>query len=265
MVSHDEAAIAALTRIAHGERVDEEAKAILRSYGDDDPEQGLALQVGVLRSWQAAGEQIGGWKIGMTTRTARDSMGAGFRPFGYVLASRIRDDGVVLAEGEVKPNAGVEIEIGLTVGRRLAGQDVTAEQARAAVDSVHPAFELVTRRLPSRVGVPIRLGNSLGNWGIVFGEGQDPALPLDSLDVAMFRDDEEIGRGGTGPDVVDSPYESLARVARVLDTHGLALEPGQRVITGSLLPALPVTEPATFVGDFGPLGKVTATFAGSPE
>ncbi|HEX5402664.1 MAG TPA: hypothetical protein VFX16_10220 [Pseudonocardiaceae bacterium] len=40
---------------------------------------------------------------------------------------------------------GVEIEIGLTVGRRLAGRDVTPEQAKAAVDTVHPAFELVTR------------------------------------------------------------------------------------------------------------------------
>ncbi len=49
--------------------------------------------------------------------------------------------------------------------------------------------------------------------------------------------------------------------APVLDTQGVALGPGHGVITGSLLPALPVTEPATFVGEFGHLGTVTATFA----
>ncbi|HEX5402665.1 MAG TPA: hypothetical protein VFX16_10225 [Pseudonocardiaceae bacterium] len=94
----------------------------------------------------------------------------------------------------------------------------------------------------------------------MFGAGQDPALPLNGLDVAQYRDGVEMGRGGTGPDVVDSPFESLARGARASDTYGLALEPGHRVITGSLLPALPVTEPATFVGEFGPLGTVTAQF-----
>ncbi len=256
------AAVAALVEIAHGQRVDEAAKAVLRSYsGDDGPERGLALQVGVLRSWLADGETVGGWKIGMTTRSARDSMGVGFRPFGYVLASRLREDGDVLGAAEVAPNPAVEIEIGVTIGERLAGPDVTSEQARAAVASVHPAFELVTRRLPSRVGVPIRIGNSLGNWGIVFGPAHDTDIALDSLHVALRRGEEEIGSGGTGADVLDSPYDSLARVAKVLDRHGLALEPGQRVITGSLLPALPVEGPGTYTGLFGDLGSVSITFA----
>ena len=32
---------------------------------------------------------VAGWKIGLTSGIARDSMGQGFRPFGYILADRV--------------------------------------------------------------------------------------------------------------------------------------------------------------------------------
>lgn len=257
----DTAAVVALAAIARGERVDEAAKATLRSYGDAAPEVGLDLQTGVLATWLDAGETIGGWKIGMTSRKARDSMGAGFRPFGYVLDSRIRRSGDVLGPGEAGPNAGVEMEICLTLGERLSGPSVTAEQARAAVRSVSPAFEIVCRRLPSRVGAPVRIGNALGNWGIVVGPEHATDVALDALEVRMLRDGEVVQAGGTGADVLDDPYTSLARVCRHLDVHGLALEPGQHVITGSLFAPDPVEGPATFTGDFGALGAVTIAFS----
>ena len=34
-----------------------------------------------------AGRKNAGWKVGLTSGQARDSMGAGFRPFGYIPVS----------------------------------------------------------------------------------------------------------------------------------------------------------------------------------
>lgn len=262
-VGDEHAAISALAEIARGQRVNDAAKALLRSLpeGEVGLDLGLRLQLGVLQTWRAAGETVGGWKIGLTTRTARDSMGSGFRPFGFILSSRIYASGDTLALGLVGPNPSVEIEIALTMGSDLAGPDVTPEQARAAVAAMSPAFELVSRRTPSGIGVAARLGNDLGNWGMVIGPAGNPDTPLAELEVAFSRRNEVIGRSGTGPDVLDDPFVSLSRVARTLDRYGLGLRAGQHVITGSLLPPCPVDSPGLFTGDLGALGTVTIAFA----
>lgn len=263
-MTDEQAAVAALAQVVRGQRVDEEAKALLRSLpadGEQALDLGLRLQLGVLETWQAAAESVGGWKIGWTTRSARDSGGQNYRPFGFVLSSRIHKSGEILPLGLVGPNPAVELEIGVTMGTDLAGPDVTPEQARSAVSGLWPAFELVCRRIPSGVGLAARLGNDLGNWGIVVGPEQPPDSPLAALEATLRRRDEVVGRGGTGPEVLDDPFLSLARVTRTLDRYGLGLRAGQFLITGSLLPACPVDGPGTFTGDLAALGAVSVAFS----
>ncbi|GIT39888.1 MAG: hypothetical protein Ct9H300mP8_10840 [Gammaproteobacteria bacterium] len=43
-----------------------------------------------------AGRKNAGWKVGLTSGQARDSMGAGFRPFGYILSERVFSSGAEL-------------------------------------------------------------------------------------------------------------------------------------------------------------------------
>ena len=56
----------------------------------------LALQLRVLNRFETAGERLGGWKVGLTSGKARNRMGKDFRPFGYVLHSRIFRSGVTV-------------------------------------------------------------------------------------------------------------------------------------------------------------------------
>src|SRR5215470_8449697 len=56
-------------------------------------EEALQTQLSVLDRFRANGEQVGGWKVGLTSGGARDRMGKDFRPFGYVLQSRILQSG----------------------------------------------------------------------------------------------------------------------------------------------------------------------------
>src|SRR5437899_5906299 len=109
----------------------------LRPLAEADVDTGLRLQLAVLDRWLADGEDVGGWKIGLTSRGARDSMGVDVRPPGYVLASRVLATGSELPPG-VK-NVRLEPEIGIVLGADITGE-ITIDQAKAAVAAVAPAF-----------------------------------------------------------------------------------------------------------------------------
>jgi 2-keto-4-pentenoate hydratase len=253
------ATLQVLWGLAHGQLIEGEPPTELTAYQDSDPSTGEALQLSVLDMWQDAGEDLGGWKVGFTSRKMRDSMGQGYRPFGYVLASRIFTSGTRVPDGI--PNCKLEPEIAVVMGERLGGPDVTVEQARAAVAAVAPAFEINSSRLPPGMPKAIRLGNSLNNWGIVVGPERSVDIDLSSVSVELYADGELIGSAGAGPEIIDDPYLSLTRVCRTLAASGRYLEAGQRVITGSLLAATPVAGRTRFEARYGALGDVSVTFA----
>jgi 2-keto-4-pentenoate hydratase len=251
-------AVGALWAIARGEPPTEADLDALRAY-DQPPRDGLRLQLEVLDRWRGAGGRLGGWKIGWTSRGARDRGGAGSRPFGYVLSSHILESGSTLDVSRVPGAGAIEPEICVTIGTRLAGPDVTPEQARAAVSSVAPAFEIIRRGLPSGLSLAARIGNAMNNGGIVVGSPHDPGLDLSRLDVSLSRDGAVIATASSGPDVLDDPYTSVARVCAELHACGLALEPGQQVITGSITASEPLSPLGMVEARFGALGTVSVT------
>jgi 2-keto-4-pentenoate hydratase len=252
-------AAGALFAVAAGLPLDEIALTALTDYPSTDPRAGLSLQLDLLQLWRERGQSLGGWKIGWTSRGARDRGGPGFRPFGYVLSERILASGSQLAAVTVPGAGALEPEICLTIGSRLAGPDVTIEQARAAVSGVAPAFEVIRRGLPAGLSLPIRIANGLNNWGIIVGAEVEPGPALDQLAVQFSGDGELLAEGSSGPDTLDDPFLSLTRVCAELDRVGLALEPGQRVLTGSITASKAFAAGSTYVAGFGPLGSVRVT------
>jgi 2-keto-4-pentenoate hydratase len=250
----DEAA-AILFALARGELVLDGLPPALRRYADATPDDGLALQAKVIDQWRSRGEDIGGWKVGWTSRAMRDSGGKDFRPFGYILASRVFPTGTAVPRAAIY-NGQVEAEICLTAGRRLSGERVTRDEASAAVESVAPAFEINARRLSNKLPLACRIGNGLNNWGLVVGPASNPPESLDGVTVEQFRDGESAGSGQTGEEILDDPYLSLARLVRQLSRYGFAVEAGQRVITGSILPGMATDGFHAFTANFAGLGSV---------
>jgi 2-keto-4-pentenoate hydratase len=245
----------ALLALSKGAEPTPEDLASLHAYDDSDGREGLDLQLAVLELWRRSGEEVGGWKIAWTSRAARDRGGPGFRPFGFVLASRIFADGASIA-GSTVPNGLLEPEICLIMGERLAGPEVSVEQARQAVRSVAPAFEICARRMPSGLSLAARIGNDMNNWGMVVGPAHSPDIALDGLAVELVQNDRIVATGSSAPDVLDDPYLSLTRVCRELHTFGLGLEAGHAVITGSVAASAKLAEPGPVEASFGQLGSV---------
>jgi len=96
----------------------------------------------------------------------------------------------------------------------------------------------------------------------VIGPAMSPdKLDLSQIDLALARNDEII-RKSPARDVLGNPWNSLLWCVNHLHKFGLALEPGMVVLTGTAAPAYKVKGEAIkghYVGDCGPLGKVTMT------
>ena len=222
-----------------------------------DLDEALAVQLRVLRRFEATGERLGGWKVGLTSGKARDRMGKDVRPFGYVLQSRVFESGAPLPVASIM-NCHIEPELCLIVGSALRGQDVDREQAKAAVRAVAPAFEINESRVqPDQGSMPL-VADGLAQWGIVVG----PEAPVrDGLvdTTVTFSHNSQVVETKTPGTTMDDPYLSLARLCHRLHPFGLGLEPGQPVITGSFCHHA-VTQPGGYSADFSGVGTVSVRF-----
>jgi 2-keto-4-pentenoate hydratase len=221
-------------------------------------EDALAVQLGVLGRFETTGEKHGGWKVGLTSGQARDRMGKDFRPFGYVLRSRIFPSGVTVQRTQIL-NCSVEPELCLVIGSPLRGDTVNVAEAKAAVRAVAPAFEINERRLPPEKGNALLVADGLAQWGIVVGPEAPVRDDLVNTTVELYSDERLIETKTPGT-TMDDPYLSLARLCRLLHKYGFGLEPGQPVITGSFCHHT-VRQPGTYRAVFSGIGEVSVQFA----
>jgi len=222
-----------------------------------DLDSALKVQVAVLDRFVKSGEQLGGWKAALTSGTSRDMMGKDFRPFGYVLQSKILASGDRVSLRQMF-QCRIEPELCVIMKAPLKGAAVTAAQARQAVGAIAPAFEINDIRTRTEWGRPLLLADGLAQWGIVVGPHVPVRDGLENTTVKFYADDKLLATETPG-DQMDDPFLSLARMCGVLDRFGLGLEPGQPIITGAFCRS-PVNGPGTFRADFSGIGDVSISF-----
>ena len=224
------------------------------------------LEAGLQRQLDALGAGApAGWKVGLTSGTARDSMGEGFRPFGHIHSERVFDSGArIPLAGMCRP--GIENELCFRLGRVLEGP-VSRSQVIDAVASVAPAFELIERRLPPSAGQDEHLADNLAQWGIVVGEERQfdwECFPFSGLAVALHRDGEAVQQVAADGHI-DDHFSSIAALAAQLAAFGRRIEAGARIITGSFTKQA-VAGPCRYGGDFDAgegkgIGRVAMEYA----
>lgn len=222
-----------------------------------DLHEALGLQLTVLDRLVAAGDRLAGWKVGLTSGPRRDVMGRDFRPFGYLLESRLLRSGDTLGHHQITSGY-LEPELCLVLGAPLRGDDIDPDAARAAVRAIAPAFELNERRLRPGVDDATTIADGLGNWGIVVGAEAPVQSGLTETTVELWLDDVLVGAKTPG-ESMDDPFLSLSRLCVLLHRHGRGLEVGQRVITGSFCNRT-VQGPGTWRALFSGVGEVRVRF-----
>jgi len=223
-------------------------------------DEGLRRQLAVLGD-----RQVAGWKIGLTSGSARDSMGKGFRPFGYILPERVLPSGaLVRLAGIATP--GIENELCFTLGRALAGY-VGRREIFDAIEAVSPAFELNERRVGRDAAPADRLADDLAQWGIVVGSPRRldwERFQFESIAVTLHCDGDLVDSVAAAGHI-DDHFDSLAALARQLARFGRSIDAGARVITGSFTKHA-VSGPCRYIGDFDAgaasgIGQVAVEYA----
>lgn len=208
--------------------------------GAIDLNQALSLQLTVLDQHLAAGETVGGWKVGLTSEVSRTKLGADERPFGFVLAGRTLGTGQTVAAAQIS-KLSIETEMCFTIGSEITDPAITPDRVLDHVESVAAGFELNEARPGSvRPDFCAMVTDCLTNWGIVCGPGlmpagDDPAAVAAALSatvITMERNGEQLF-SGVSRDHCDDHTISLCRLVEQLANHGQTLKPGQKVITGA--------------------------------
>lgn len=159
----------------------------------------------------------------------------------------------------------LETEVAFTLAKRIDKPIKNVKALRPYVKWVHAAFDAgnfpydVTQAKPVPADM-VAIGT--GAHVFVLGPAHCPdAVDVGAIDLALARNGETI-RKSPARDVMGNPWNSLLWCANHLHKYGLNLEAGMVVLTGTAAPAYKVTGDAikgSYVGDCGPLGKVTLT------
>ncbi len=205
-------------------------------------EDGYALQAAVHERLAASGDRRAGYKIGATTPRGQQRFGISQPVYAGIF------DGTrsaSLAEGLSRPLVApaVEIEMALVLARSI---DPNAPgDPLDAVASYQLSCEIIDERYgdnPLAAGVPSLLADDFFNAGFVLGPANPSwrRLDLRRLPATVTRDGEAFA--GNTADVLPAP-DSLAWLVRSLASRGRRLEAGDIVLTGSIIPPIPVRMP----------------------
>jgi 2-keto-4-pentenoate hydratase len=229
---------------------------------DADPtlgaDEGYLIQQELVRLLLADGDRIVGHKVGVTSKPMQRMLGIDSPDFAPLLESTVYSDGAAVSAGAfIQPK--IEAEIVFVMGARLAGPGVTPADARAAVEGVAAAVEIVDSRI---VDWRIRLADTIADLASCGAVAYSSKLvPLSEVDtrlvgMVMSRDGELVDTGA-GAAALGDPVAVVAWLANTLGERGVALEPGQLIMTGALHAAVPMAAGETYVAEFDRLGSVT--------
>jgi 2-keto-4-pentenoate hydratase len=201
----------------------------------------------------AAGERRAGWKLGYTSAVMRAQMGIDAPNFGPLTDAMLLSSPALLPVDALQPR--VEPEIGLRLRRRLTGP-CSVDEALEACDAALACLEIVDSVW---AGYRFTLEDNTADGSSAAWVAVGPSLPLQdlaALPVALSVDGAEVERA-TGAAAGGHPAAGLAWLAGQLAGRGLALEPGDLVITGGLTSAQPLRAGGRINAAFGAGGSVT--------
>ncbi len=214
-----------------------------------------------------AGAGVFGWKVAASSVAGQRHINVDGPLAGRILTTSVRPDGgTVSIRGNRMRVA--EMEFAFRMGRTLAPRAARYEidETLDAVASLHPAIESPDSRFDdfTAVGAAQLIADAACADLFVLG----PATEADwrRIDLAGHEVSAVDGRGGlhtgVGANVLGDPRVSLAWLVNELSSIGVALEAGQVVTTGTCMTPIPVQPGDRVRGDFGVIGKVSATFEG---
>jgi 2-keto-4-pentenoate hydratase len=238
---------------------------LAETYPELDIADAYAIQRTNVAERVAAGAQVCGHKIGLSSPVMQEMMGVDEPDFGHLLTDMIIEDKAVV-DISALCHPRIEVEIAFILGEAVPGLDCTAEDVLAATDYVTAAIELIDSRiLDWRIGITDTIADNASSGRYLLGHTRVSPKDIDIADVdtalyAGFGGRDTLVTRGRSSAVLGNPANGVAWLARTLAGYGVALEPGHVVLSGSCTRAVDVARGDHFRAELTGLGEVSVEF-----
>ena len=232
-------------------------------YPTIEMEDSYRIQEQVIASFKSAGHKVKGYKIGLTSKPMQEMANSTEPDYSAIL------DHMFYAEAGESPRADwlqplVEIEMAFVMKERLEGPGINVADVIRATDFVLPAIEIVDFRVAYEPGMDVRdtIADLAAVGGVILGGNPVDLRKIDIRDISgSLLVNGEVREQGSSAAVLGNPLNAVAWLANKLSAFGVAFEPGDVILSGSFLRALPVDAGDTVVARFdNGFGDVTFSF-----
>lgn len=236
-------------------------------FPDIDMDDAYAIQSAWVEKKVAAGDPVIGYKIGLTSRVMQRAMKIDTPDFGVLLESmRFANGSQIRHADHLDPR--IEVEMAFVLKDTLFGEDLTVEDVMQATDYVVPALELIaarSHRVDPETGytrtVMDTISDNAANAGIILGSQH---FAPDTIDMrwsgAILYRNDIIEETGLAAAVLGHPAAGICWIAKRFAKHGISLQPGQILLSGSFTAPVICNKGDKFVADYGPLGVIECEF-----
>ena len=207
------------------------------------------------------GDRVIGKKIGVTSTAVMNMLGVHQPDFGYLLDSMVFNEGEsVDMDTLIQPKA--EGEIAFLLKKDLQGPGVTAADVLAATEGVMACFEIVDSRIQDwKIKIQDTVADNASCGVFVLGDRLVDPRDVDLVTVGMVLEKNgEIVATGAGAAALGHPANAVAWLANTLGQHGIALEAGEVVLSGSLGIMVPVAAGDNLRVTMGGIGGCSVRF-----
>ena len=226
------------------------------THGDLTLEQAYTIQDALRAELKRRGHTPIGWKLGATSPAGQAVMGVKEPASGFLLPRQYVSGAEVSASTFV--TMGVEAEIAFKMRTKLTGPGVTIGTARLAVEGAVAALELPDFIFSGKPRVADFVASSVIAKAIVLGRSVKSITGFDMAREEVVYEHNGVTVGAyTGSEVMGDPLNALVWLANHLATRGLALEPGDVVMSGALTKMLRPKVGDTIQANFAHLGSVS--------
>ena len=190
----------------------------------------------------ALGERIVGKKIGVTSEPVQKMLGVFEPDFGWLTSDMVYGPGQAMPIGRLLIQPRAEAEIAFFLGHTLRGPGVTEADVLAATAFVAPCFEVVDSRIRDwKIRIQDTVADNASCGLLMVGAARvDPrTVNLETCEVVVHKNGQPLSRG-FGAAALGSPLRAVAWLANTLSRFDVALEAGELVLSGSLVPLEPV-------------------------
>ena len=188
------------------------------------------------------GETIVGKKIGVTSAPVQEMLGVYQPDFGFLTDAMHHDDGaeIPVAGNLIQPRA--EGEIAFRLKSDLVGPGITEQDVLDATESIMPCFEIVDSRIQDwniKIEDTVSDNASCGVYTLGSNEVDPRDVDLPNLKMKVYKNGE-LHSEGLGSAVQGNPLTAVAWLANTLGEFGIEFKAGEIILSGSLVPLIPV-------------------------